>query len=216
LPAHWSFANMRFKALQLKRKTWGGREGDGELTKAKKKSSNQPASSDDEQPKPPISPNPKSSVSRGWTRVLDEKRKLEDLGVLFIASICRVRLGNPEILDGFGWSRRRSPARPRWEEEGDWQQGPTGQRQKNEGKARLLDIGWLGRAGPLRRGPAHAAGAGKAASTRWPKERRRPSDRASRPLCSGKLFYFFFFFLFFICLFSNYFKQNFLNQIKIK
>jgi hypothetical protein len=49
LPAHWSFANTRFKALQLKRKAWGGKEEDGELTKTKKKDSNPPASPDDGQ-----------------------------------------------------------------------------------------------------------------------------------------------------------------------
>jgi hypothetical protein len=32
LPARESFENPRFKALQLKRKAWGGREEDGELT----------------------------------------------------------------------------------------------------------------------------------------------------------------------------------------
>jgi hypothetical protein len=32
LPTRGSFENPRFKALQLKRKTWGGREEDGELT----------------------------------------------------------------------------------------------------------------------------------------------------------------------------------------
>jgi hypothetical protein len=32
LPAHRNFKNRRFKALQLKRKAWGGREEDDELT----------------------------------------------------------------------------------------------------------------------------------------------------------------------------------------
>jgi hypothetical protein len=32
LPARGNFKNTRFKALQLKRKAWGGREEDGELT----------------------------------------------------------------------------------------------------------------------------------------------------------------------------------------
>jgi hypothetical protein len=48
LPARGSFENPRFKALQLKRKAWGGRQEDGELTKTKK-DPNPPASPDDEQ-----------------------------------------------------------------------------------------------------------------------------------------------------------------------
>jgi hypothetical protein len=37
----------RFRAPQTKRKTWGGREEEGELTNAKKKGAGSPASSDD-------------------------------------------------------------------------------------------------------------------------------------------------------------------------
>jgi hypothetical protein len=47
LPACGNLENTRLKALQLKRKTRGGREEDGELTKTKKDSI-PPASPDDD------------------------------------------------------------------------------------------------------------------------------------------------------------------------
>jgi hypothetical protein len=53
LPACKSFENTQLQAPQLKRKAGEGREEDGELTKEKKKDSNQPASPDDEQ-QPPL------------------------------------------------------------------------------------------------------------------------------------------------------------------
>jgi hypothetical protein len=43
----WSSTFSQFRAPQSKRKAWGGREEDGELTNAKKKGAGSPASSDD-------------------------------------------------------------------------------------------------------------------------------------------------------------------------
>jgi hypothetical protein len=98
LPAHWSFASTRFKALQLKRKAWGGKEEDGELTKTKK-DSNPPANPNDEQQLLLRASNLLRSVSHDSARVLDGKRGEEARGYTFIDLICRVRLGSPEIPD---------------------------------------------------------------------------------------------------------------------
>jgi hypothetical protein len=99
LPARRSFENTRFKALQLKRKAWGGREEDGELTKTKKKDSNPPASPDDEQLQLLRVSSRLGSVSSDLTRILDGKREEGTHGYTFIDLICGVRLGSPEILD---------------------------------------------------------------------------------------------------------------------
>jgi hypothetical protein len=63
------------KHYSQKRKAWGGREGDGELTKTKKKDSNPPASPDDEQQQLLRVSNLLGSVSSDLARNLDGKRK---------------------------------------------------------------------------------------------------------------------------------------------
>jgi hypothetical protein len=65
IAGHGKLQFPRFKAQKLKRRAWGEREGDSELTQAKKKGSNQPASSDDEQPNLPRVPSSQGSISRG-------------------------------------------------------------------------------------------------------------------------------------------------------
>jgi hypothetical protein len=92
LPARGSFENQRFKALQLKRKAWGGREEDGELTKTKKKDPNPPASPDDEQPLLLRVSNRLGSVSSDLTRILDGKREEGTHNYIFIDLVCRVQL----------------------------------------------------------------------------------------------------------------------------
>jgi hypothetical protein len=94
-----SFVNTRLQAPQLKRKAGRGREEDGELTKTKKKDSNQPANPDDEQQLLLRASNLLRSVSRDSARVLDGKRGEEARDYTFIDLICRIRLGNPEIPD---------------------------------------------------------------------------------------------------------------------
>jgi hypothetical protein len=75
LPAHEKASNSLFKTPQPKRRAWGGREEDDELTKAKKNGAKPPASYDDKQPKNPRVPSSNAQIHGIKLGFLDEKRE---------------------------------------------------------------------------------------------------------------------------------------------